>query len=75
MAGAATAWLGLGCDYEAALVLASSGDESLLRDALPTLQRLGARPAATLIARRLSDCGVGAFHGARGRRPERTPRC
>jgi DNA-binding CsgD family transcriptional regulator/tetratricopeptide (TPR) repeat protein len=63
---AAAWWLDRGCRYEAAMVLARSGDEQLLRDAHDELTRLGARPAAALVARRLR--GLGARDLPRGPR-------
>jgi len=63
LAGAASAaaarWTELGCPYDAALALVRSDDEPSLRHALAQFQRLGARPAAGIVARRLRD------HGAR----------
>jgi len=56
--GAAAAWEALGCPYEAALALADAGEEAPLRLALEGLQRLGARPAAAIVARRLQERGV-----------------
>jgi DNA-binding CsgD family transcriptional regulator len=56
--GAAAAWDALGCPYEAALALADAGQEEPLRLALERLQRLGARPAAAIVARRLQERGV-----------------
>jgi DNA-binding NarL/FixJ family response regulator len=57
-ARAAESWAMLGCPYEAALALASSGDEDAQRQALTELQRLGARPAADIVTRRLHELGV-----------------
>ena len=57
-ARAAAAWSALGCEYEAALASAGSGDEELLRQSLVKLQRLGARPAAAMVARKLRSRGV-----------------
>ena len=57
-AGAAAAWDALGCPYEAALALADADEEEPLRQALEALQRLGARPAAAIVARRLRERGV-----------------
>ena len=51
-------WSDLGCPYEAALALLESNDESALRLSLAELQRLGARPAATRVARLLRERGV-----------------
>ncbi|HEY7692066.1 MAG TPA: AAA family ATPase [Gaiellaceae bacterium] len=63
-------WQEAGCPYAAALALADSGEEANLRSALEELQRLGARPAATLVAGRLRK------RGARGlpRGPRRATR-
>jgi DNA-binding CsgD family transcriptional regulator len=55
---AAELWTGLGCPYDAALALAGAGDDGELRRALDELQRLGARPAAAIVARRLRERGV-----------------
>ena len=57
---AAELWRELGCPYEAALALAEAPDQEALREALEQLQELEARPAATIVARRLRE------HGARG---------
>ena len=57
-AWAAESWAMLGCPYESALALASAGDEPGLRRALTELQRLGARPAAGIVTRRLHERGV-----------------
>ena len=51
--GAAAAWRARGCPYEAARALGESGDEESLLLALGELDRLGARPAATQLRRRL----------------------
>jgi DNA-binding CsgD family transcriptional regulator len=64
---AAERWRELGCPYEAAVALADSDDEADLRRALDELQRLGARPAAAIVARRLR--GRGARGLPRGPRP------
>ena len=56
--GAAAAWDALGCPYEAALARADADEEEPLRQALGQLQRLGARPAAAIVARRLQERGV-----------------
>ena len=55
---AAEEWARLGCPYEAAMALAESGSEPSLRRALSEFQRLGARPAAAIVARRLREAGV-----------------
>jgi DNA-binding CsgD family transcriptional regulator len=66
-AGAAESWQALGCPYEAARALADSCDESTLRQALVEFNRLGARPIATAVARKLRGLGVRTI--ARGPRP------
>jgi DNA-binding CsgD family transcriptional regulator len=66
-AGAAERWRELGCPYEAALALADADEEAPLRRALDELQRLGARPAAAIVARRLRERG--ALRLPRGPRP------
>jgi hypothetical protein len=57
-AAAARAWATLGCPYEAALALAEADEQEPLRLALEALQRLDARPAAAIVARRLRERGV-----------------
>jgi DNA-binding CsgD family transcriptional regulator len=57
-ARAARLWDELGCPYEAALARVQVGDEPSLRAALLELQRLGALPAARLVARRLRELGA-----------------
>jgi DNA-binding CsgD family transcriptional regulator len=57
-ARAAERWRELGCPYEAALALADADQEAPLRRALEELTRLGARPAADVVARRLRELGV-----------------
>jgi DNA-binding CsgD family transcriptional regulator len=64
---AADRWAELGCPYEAALALADGDDEASLRRALDELQRLGAAPAAAIVARRLRLRGVRGL--PRGPRP------
>jgi DNA-binding CsgD family transcriptional regulator/tetratricopeptide (TPR) repeat protein len=64
---AAAAWRRLGCDYEAAVVLASARDTDMKREALMEFQRLGAGRAAALTARRLRERGERAL--PRGPRP------
>src|SRR5206468_66399 len=56
-ARAVDAWTAIGCPYEAALALAAADDEQALRRSLAELQRLGARPAAAFVARRLRERG------------------
>ena len=55
---AAELWSELGCSYDAALALAGSEREESLRRSLDDLQRLGAQPAAAIVARRLRDRGA-----------------
>jgi hypothetical protein len=50
---AAEAWRELGCPYELALALGDSDAEADLLAAFDRLERLGARPAADAVARRL----------------------
>jgi DNA-binding CsgD family transcriptional regulator/tetratricopeptide (TPR) repeat protein len=57
-AQAADAWRAAGCPYEAGLALADADDDDALRQARDELARLGARPAATIAARRLRERGV-----------------
>jgi DNA-binding CsgD family transcriptional regulator len=66
-ARAAALWAQIGCPYEAALALADTDDEAGLRRGLEELQRLGARPAAAIVARRLRQRGVRGLR--RGPRP------
>ena len=56
--GAAAAWDAAGRPYEAALARSEADDEGALRAALEELQRLGARPLSTMVARRLRDLGA-----------------
>jgi DNA-binding CsgD family transcriptional regulator/tetratricopeptide (TPR) repeat protein len=55
---AATVWDAAGCPYEAALARADSDDEKELRGALDVLHRLGAQPAAAIVAGRLRGRGA-----------------
>jgi DNA-binding CsgD family transcriptional regulator/tetratricopeptide (TPR) repeat protein len=57
-ARAAELWTQIGCPYEAALALADGDDQPVLRQAIDELHRLGARPAAAIVARRLRERGV-----------------
>ena len=50
---AAELWTALGCPYEAAWALADADDEANLRRALEAFERLGAKPAAAMVAARL----------------------
>ena len=51
-------WNALDSPYEAALALADADDEHALRRSFEELQRLGARPAAAIVARRLRERGA-----------------
>ncbi len=64
---AADLWQEIGCPYEAALSLTDADDEDALRQALDELQRLGAGPAAAIVARRLRERGASGL--PRGPRP------
>lgn len=64
---AAESWAMIGCPYESALALASSGDDDALRQALAEFQQLGARPAAAIVTRSLHERGVRGL--PRGPRP------
>lgn len=55
---AAELWYEIGCPYEAALALGEADDDDALRRALAELRRLDARPAATIVARRLRSRGA-----------------
>jgi len=66
-AEAADHWRALGCPYEDARALTESNDEAALRRALERFERLGARPAATMVVRLLR--GLGAHSIPRGPRP------
>jgi DNA-binding CsgD family transcriptional regulator len=55
---AARLWEQRGCPYEAALARAEANDEAALRDALATLQRLGAQAAARIVTRKLRRLGA-----------------
>lgn len=57
-AGAAAAWEELECPYDAALAWLGSSDESGLRQALQTVDDLGARAAAAAVRRRMKEVGI-----------------
>ncbi len=57
-AGAAAAWQALGYPYEVACALAESDDPALVRQAVATFERLGAKPALGRAVRRLRALGV-----------------
>jgi DNA-binding CsgD family transcriptional regulator len=67
-AAAAARWTQLGCPYDAALALVESAEVDGLRSALAGFQRLGARPAGAIVARRLRTRGVRGL--PRGPRPQ-----
>jgi DNA-binding NarL/FixJ family response regulator len=68
---AAARWRQIGCPYEAALALAESNDQLTVRQSIDELQRLGASPAAAIVARRLRERGVrGVPRGPRPRTRE-----
>ncbi|GAA4593093.1 DNA-binding CsgD family transcriptional regulator [Actinoplanes octamycinicus] len=56
--GAAERWRKRDCSYDAALALAGAAGETGLRAALAEFQRLGTRPAAAIVTRRLRSRGV-----------------
>jgi DNA-binding CsgD family transcriptional regulator len=63
---AAERWRALGCPYDAAWALAETGQDADLRAALAEMQRLGARPAAAVVSRRLRERGArGVTRGPR----------
>jgi len=64
---AAELWTDLESPYEAALALFDSDDEETVRRALDELHRLGAQPAAAIVARRLRERGARGL--PRGPRP------
>ncbi len=57
-AAAASVWHELGCPYEEACALAESDDPTLVRRAIETFERLGAKPALTNAIHRLRTLGV-----------------
>jgi DNA-binding CsgD family transcriptional regulator/tetratricopeptide (TPR) repeat protein len=66
----AAAWNEIGCPYEAALAWIDAGedlDDAAAKEGLATLQRLGAKPAAAVLARTLRERGVRGL--PRGPRP------
>ncbi|MFN8218385.1 MAG: response regulator transcription factor [Solirubrobacterales bacterium] len=64
---AAARWTELGCPYEAALANGAAADQQTVRRGLDELQRLGARPAAAIVAQRLRRRGARGV--PRGPRP------
>lgn len=59
--GASDLWTRIGCPYEAAAALAQCGEEDALRQALEGFKGLGARPMASIVARKLRRLGVRAI--------------
>jgi len=59
--GAAAAWERIGRPYDAALARLGSCDETALREALATLEDLGARAAAAVARRRMREVGMRAI--------------
>lgn len=57
-ARAAALWSALGCEYEAAMALAASDDDDMLRQSLVKLQRLGTRAAAAVVSGKLRARGA-----------------
>ena len=55
---AADEWTRRGCPYETTLALSESDDEDELRRTLEECHRLGARPAAAIVTRRLREIGA-----------------
>ena len=66
-AGAAAAWMDIGCQYEAAITLCAGGSVEDHRRALAIFHALDARPAAAIAARLLREDGVRGV--PRGPRP------
>jgi DNA-binding CsgD family transcriptional regulator/tetratricopeptide (TPR) repeat protein len=64
---ASALWTEMGCPFEAALALMDSDEEEPLRRSLDTLQRLEARAAVAIVARRLRKRGARSL--PRGPRP------
>lgn len=62
---AAERWYDLGCPYEAALALASSGAEASLRRSVSELQQLGAARTSARVARLLRERGLRVSAGPR----------
>lgn len=73
-AEAAEQWTAIGCEYDAAMALAASDDEELLKRSLVKLQRLGTHAAAAVVTRKLRARGATGI--ARGPRAstQRNPR-
>jgi DNA-binding NarL/FixJ family response regulator len=58
LAEAARWWQGIGCEFEAGVVLMDSEDDALVRSALDLFEALGSKPAARLAADRLRRLGA-----------------
>jgi len=76
---AANAWAEASCPYETALALAHTDDVDALRQAHAECLRLGARPLATVVARKLRESGArdvprGPRAATRSNEAELTPR-
>jgi DNA-binding CsgD family transcriptional regulator/tetratricopeptide (TPR) repeat protein len=72
-AHAAELWRERGCPYEAALARADADDESALRQALAELQRMGATPAAAIVARKLRERGARGVRRGPRRQTQENP--
>jgi DNA-binding CsgD family transcriptional regulator len=59
--GASAAWARAGRPYDAALAWLGSSEEAALRQALATLDELGARAASSAARRRMQDLGIRAI--------------
>jgi DNA-binding NarL/FixJ family response regulator len=76
---AADGWAEASCPYEAALALSQTDDVEALRQAHAECLRLGARPLATVVARKLRESGArdvprGPRAATRANEAELTPR-
>jgi tetratricopeptide (TPR) repeat protein len=60
-ADASDVWEALGAPYEAACARSMIDDESALRTAFTVFERLGAKPMAARVARRLRELGIGSL--------------
>ena len=57
-AAAARAWLDLGCQFDAGVVLMDSDDDVLVRDGLSHFEAVGSKPAIALATNRLRSLGA-----------------
>ena len=71
--GAVAQWEQIGCPYEAALAFADADEEGSRRKAHDELLRLGAQPAAAIVARRLRDRGAEGQAAAQAGQPAVLP--